>query len=458
MNTPDSDESDELLEALKASPENVTLRRATVRALLRAQRLADAESVLREALRRSPDDESWKLSLADVFDREARRSEAWAIYESLTQGDRPSAAALLAFARSLAAAGDDAAAAQHYRRAVAADPAATDPSLERKFGAGRPPESSEGAPPRRSAWRSDDGGDTRDGDEDGGPAPEVERPRVTFADVGGMDAVKEEIRMKILHPVHHPELYRAYGKSSGGGILMYGPPGCGKTHLARATAGEVRAAFISVGISDVLDMWIGQSEQKLHELFESARRSGPCVLFFDEVDAIGASRADMRSSGGRHLINQFLAEMDGIGASNEGVLVLAATNAPWHVDPAFRRPGRFDRVIFVPPPDEPARASILETMLRGKPLGKVDVTRLAKLTKDLSGADLKGVVDRCIEVKLRESMRRGAPSPIATADLERALADVRPSTAEWFATARNYALFANQGGLYDDIRKYLKLS
>ena len=142
----------------------------------------------------------------------------------------------------------------------------------------------------------------------------------------------------------------AYGKKVGGGILMYGPPGCGKTHLARATAGEVQAKFMSIGINDVLDMWMGNSERNLHSLFEQARRNRPCVLFFDEVGRIGRQqRSDMRQSSGRHLVNQFLAEMDGTTSNNEGVLILGATNAPWHVDSAFRRPGRFDQVLFVPP-------------------------------------------------------------------------------------------------------------
>src|SRR5258708_34380148 len=193
-----------------------------------------------------------------------------------------------------------------------------------------------------------------------------------------MENVKEEVRMKIIHPLRHPELYKAYGKTAGGGKLMYGPPGCGKTHLARATAGEIKAAFIPVGISDVLDMWIGNSEKNLHEIFDRGRRSRPCVLFFDEVDALGANRHDMRQSAGRHLINQFLSEMDGVQASNEGVLILAATNAPWHLDPAFRRPGRFDRVLFVPPPDAVARAAILRILIKAKPTGAVDFETVAK--------------------------------------------------------------------------------
>jgi SpoVK/Ycf46/Vps4 family AAA+-type ATPase len=252
-------------------------------------------------------------------------------------------------------------------------------------------------------------------------------------------------------------LYNAYGKAIGGGILMYGPPGCGKTHLARATAGESSAGFISVGINDVLEMWLGNSERNLHQLFEQARRNKPCVLFFDEVDALAASRADMRTSGARHLINQFLSEMDGVDTSNDGLLILAATNAPWHVDPAFCRPGRFDRILFVPPPDAPARASILRVMLKGKPQENIDADHVAKRTDGFSGADLKAVVDQAIEAKLRDAMKAGIPKPLVTKDLLAAAGALKPSTKEWFSTARNYALYSNQGGTYDDILKYLKM-
>jgi SpoVK/Ycf46/Vps4 family AAA+-type ATPase len=272
-----------------------------------------------------------------------------------------------------------------------------------------------------------------------------------------MESVKEEIRLKIIHPLKHPELYQAYGKAIGGGILMYGPPGCGKTHLARATAGEIQAGFIAVGISDVLDMWIGNSERNLHELFEHARRNKPCVLFFDEVDALGASRADMRQHAGRMLINQFLSEMDGVQASNDGVLILAATNAPWHLDSAFRRPGRFDRILFVPPPDVAARAAILRLQLRGKPVDDIDVDHVAKKADGFSGADLRAVVDRSVEAKLREAMKSGVPKPLATKDLISAASSQKATTREWFASARNYALYSNQGGIYDDILTYLKL-
>ena len=181
------------------------------------------------------------------------------------------------------------------------------------------------------------------------------------------------------------------------------------------------------------------------------------MLFFDEVDALGASRADMKTSGGRHLINQFLNELDGVQSSNEGVLVLGATNAPWHLDSAFRRPGRFDRILFVPPPDAAARAAIFRILLSGKPQEDLDFDGIAAKTDGFSGADLKAVVDQSIEVKLREALRSGVPQPLRSKDLLQAASKLKPTTREWFATARNYALYSNQGGAYDDILRYLKL-
>ena len=212
-----------------------------------------------------------------------------------------------------------------------------------------------------------------------------------------------------------------------------------------------------VGINEVLDMWIGQSERNLHAIFENARSHKPCVLFFDEVDALGASRAQLHGGTQRQVINQFLAELDGVSSTNEGVLILAATNAPWHLDSAFRRPGRFDRILFVPPPDAEARAAILRILCRGTPLEEPDYDLLSKKTDGFSGADLKAVVDVAVEKKLREALRDGVPKPLTTKDLAAAAATVKPSTKEWFATARNYALYSNQGGVYDDILKYLKM-
>ena len=442
------DELKTLREAVQCSPHNLPLRRHLAETLLKHGLAAEAEQEYRDALALAPDDRELKLGLARAFFQQGKASHALVIIEDLTKGSDASAHAHVLHAKLLAGTGDIEKAVRQYRRGIEKDPTAADPEFAGRLGIDASDAASETVDGKvRASW-----------DEEPSPlAAEIERPTIRFDDVGGMESIKEEIRLKIIHPLQHPELYKAYGKAIGGGILLYGPPGCGKTHLARATAGEIHAGFIAVGISDVLDMWIGNSERNLHELFEQARRNRPCVLFFDEVDALGASRADMRQHAGRMLINQFLSEMDGVKASNDGVLILAATNAPWHLDSAFRRPGRFDRILFVPPPDAPARAAILRLHLRAKPVKDIDFDHLGKKTEGFSGADLRAVVDVAIEGKLRDAMKSGVPQPITTKDLVTSAASLKPTTRDWFSTARNYALYSNQGGIYDDILTYLKL-
>jgi AAA+ superfamily predicted ATPase len=437
-----------LRQALEVSPDNVPLRRHLAQVLSGLGRHDEAEQELREALAMAADSAELKLDLAGVYYQQAKYTQALVIVEDLAKGAAPPAKALVLYARILLQRGDVANAVAQYKLAIEADPDAGDQELAERLGVVPEEEAGEVFEGRvREPWQGP-AGETQ---------AEVERPKIAFDDVGGMDDLKEEIGMKIIYPMQHPEIYRAYGKEIGGGIMMYGPPGCGKTHLARATAGQISAGFLAVGISDVLEMWMGNSERNLHALFEQARYNKPCVLFFDEVDALGGRRSDMHSGSARQLINQFLSELDGIESSNEGVLVLAATNAPWHVDPAFRRPGRFDRVLFVPPPDREARAAILRIHSRNKPTKSLDFDGLAKRTEGFSGADLKAIVDMAVEAKLREAMKAGVPSPLTTKDLVGAAKTLRPTTREWFATARNYALYSNQGGLYDDVLKYLKL-
>jgi AAA+ superfamily predicted ATPase len=449
---PSNDTIAALREALRVSPTNVPLHKHLAESLLKLGRFDEAELAYREGLAVAPRNVDLKLGLAGAYYQQQKNSPALVVIEDLLEQSDPPPAAYIWHARLLVRAGEPQRAAYQYRQGVELDAAVADADLARELGVS----------PKSREYDDEEIVDGRVRQRAGDLPPDsfeadIERPKTTFQDVGGMEPVKEEIRMKIILPLAHPEMFQAYGKKVGGGILLYGPPGCGKTYLARATAGEVKAGFLSVGISDVLDMWIGSSEKNLHELFEQARRNQPCVLFFDEVDALGASRADMRHSGGRHLINQFLAELDGIDAANEGLLILAATNAPWHLDNAFRRPGRFDRIVFVPPPDSPARAAILQLMLAGKPTDGVDFDQVAKKTADFSGADLKAVVDQAVEAKLRDAMKSGQLQPLRTKDLLAAASGVKPSTREWFATARNYALYSNQGGAYDEILKYLKL-
>ncbi|OHX66668.1 ATP-binding protein [Flammeovirga pacifica] len=280
---------------------------------------------------------------------------------------------------------------------------------------------------------------------------------VTFSDVGGMQKVKKEIDLKIIKPLQNADLYKAYGKKVGGGILLYGPPGCGKTFIAKATAGEVNAKFIHVSLNDILDMWMGNSEKNLHQVFENARQNTPCVLFFDEIDALGANRSNFKNTSGRNIINQFLQELDGAENNNDGLLILGATNTPWHLDPAFRRPGRFDRILFIPPPDLEAREEILKLKLDGKPISNIDYSKVAKKTEEYSGADMEAIIDIAIEKKLEASFEDGIPKPIETKDLLQSTKSHAPTTKEWFTSARNYALFSNAAGIYDDVLDYLKI-
>ncbi|MCR6486060.1 ATP-binding protein [Amycolatopsis sp. OK19-0408] len=294
-----------------------------------------------------------------------------------------------------------------------------------------------------------------------GPAPaeltaDVEQPRVTLADVGGMTDVKKRLDAAFLAPMRNPELRKLYGKSLRGGLLLYGPPGNGKTFLAKAVAGELRARFLAVGLDEVLDMWLGNSERNLHELFLAARRAAPCVVFFDELDAIGQKRSRLAGAAARNVVAQLLVELDGVTEDNEGVFVLAATNAPWDVDTALRRPGRFDRTLLVLPPDEPARAAILEYHLRDRPVAGIDLKQLAKRTDGWSGADLAHLCETASERALLASVESGVPREIGMADLLGALPEIRPSAAAWFAAARNVVLYANADGAYDELAGYLK--
>lgn len=292
--------------------------------------------------------------------------------------------------------------------------------------------------------------------DDAPPAHDTLRPTVTLADVGGLDNVKERIEMSFLGPMRQPELRKLFGKQLRGGLLLYGPPGCGKSFLAEALAGELGTAWLSVQLHDVLDMWVGSSERNLHGIFESARAAAPCVLFIDELDAIGQRRTNLRNSGVRNTVNQLLVELDGASSDNEGVYVIGATNHPWEVDPALRRSGRFGQMVLVPPPDEPARAAILRTHLADRPVENIDLARAAKRTAGFSGADLAQVCERAAERALADSVRSGEVRMITMADVESSLDEMRPSTAAWFDVARNVVQFSNEGGEYDELAEYIK--
>jgi SpoVK/Ycf46/Vps4 family AAA+-type ATPase len=427
-----------LKEALKFSPENIPLKKYLADTLLNASRLDEAEKEYLELLAINDTLET-KGSLAKVFYLKGEYSKCNVILEEVIHNGSGGFEVLILHAKALLKEHEITKARETYKKALSINPAFRDDELDKEL--------------RLSAGMVEN---DEEEDEDF-ESPFIQKADINFNDVGGMANIKKEIELKIIRPLQHPELYKAYGKKAGGGILLYGPPGCGKTYIAKATAGQVNARFISVGLNDILDMWMGNSEKNLHNVFEIARQNTPCVLFFDEIDALGASRSDMKQSSGRHLINQFLQELDGIDGNNDGVLILGATNTPWHLDSAFRRPGRFDRIIFIPPPDAEARESILQLKLKNKPVESIDYKSLAGKTENYSGADIEAIIDIAIEEKLEESFTDGIPKPLSTKDITNALKKHKASTSEWFATAKNFALFANESGLYDDILTYMKI-
>jgi transitional endoplasmic reticulum ATPase len=426
-----------LREALQHSPDNTLLRMLLADNLLNMNRLEEAEKEYSQVLKTSNNLKA-RTGLAKVYYQKGNYSTCNVILEQVIDEGQQDIEILTLYAKGLLKENAVAKAMETYQKALAINPNHFDEELD-------------------SHLRVRGHNMVEEQDDETFDHRFLQKPTVNFSDVGGMETVKKEIELKIIKPLMHPELYKAYGKKIGGGILLYGPPGCGKTFLARATAGQVNARFINVSLNDILDMWVGNSEKNLHDIFELARNNTPCVLFIDEIDALGASRSDMKQSSGRHLINQFLQELDGINSTNEGVLIMGATNTPWNLDPAFRRPGRFDRIIFVPPPDEVTRESILRLKLKNKPADAIDYGQVARKMENHSGADIDAVIDIAIELKLEASFTDGIPRPIDTKDLLSAVKKHKPSTQEWFTTAKNFAMFANDTGLYDDILSYLKI-
>ncbi|BBK76131.1 MULTISPECIES: ATP-binding protein [Clostridium] len=284
---------------------------------------------------------------------------------------------------------------------------------------------------------------------------------VYFSDVGGLENLKNIIRMKIIEPFTNPGLFQRFRKKIGGGILLFGPPGCGKTYIAMATAGECNAKFIPVHITDILDPYLGVSAQNIKDIFSSARAKKPCILFFDEVDTIGYNRSKLSSEHMRPIIDQLLSEIEGIDTSTDKMLIIGATNMPWDVDSAFKRPGRFDKIIFVPPPDIKARGKIFELKLKERPVEEINYEVLAKLTELYSGADIDNVVEVATENVINEILLSGIERNITMEDLVKAIQSTKPSTIDWLRTIKNYVKYANQSGLYDDvdsfISKYKKL-
>jgi transitional endoplasmic reticulum ATPase len=431
-------ELSDLIEAADLSPGKGGLLRAVVRA---AEEAVDPDDALRwfGTVDPRPYDDAARIHVAEYLADVAPAGAGlrW------VEGQSP--VLCLARARLLLDEDRPGEAAEAYKAAVAGDPSLKDDDIE------------EALAPRRASM-----GDNvvslrgpRAVEAAEAPVSRTARESKTFADVGGLEDVKRDISRKIILPFKKPGLFDKFKRKAGGGVLLYGPPGCGKTMMARATAGEVGASFISTEISEVLDMYIGQSEKRLASVFDNARRSKPAVLFFDEIEALAARRRFGHADHGASLVSTFLNEMDGVNANNEGVLILAATNVPWAIDTAFRRPGRFDRVIFIPPPDREARLAILTMAFRDRPNEGINLEPIVNATSGFSGADLVGLVKSACDFAIEESLEGDKVVPVKQKHLNEAAKTMKPTTLEWLSQARNFAKYANEGGLYDDVTAFL---
>jgi len=426
---------------------------------------------LRKAVEAMPDDVPLRLHLATMLLRAGQRDEAVRHLGAVLQRDPGNAEALGLLREPASGSGSAEVAGQppsaagdiSPERAVVRPPSPEEESRGEARGPGQPPQYdwSQAEDELRDVLPAMFIGEGETADSasagiDEADAYDAEHAGLTLADVAGMTEVKQRLEAAFLAPMRNPDLRRLYGKSLRGGLLLYGPPGCGKTFIARAVAGELGARFIAVSFADIIDMFVGQSERNIHELFEVARRNAPCVLFLDEVDAIGQKRSQLRHTPMRSAVNQLLLELDDISGHNEGVFLLAATNHPWDVDSALRRPGRFDRTLLVLPPDTAAREGVFRYHLKDRPVAGIDLAKLARQTDGYSGADIAHICETAAERALMDSVRLGEPRMIGTPDLEAAIAEVKPSLAAWFDVARNVALFANEGGTYDDLAAYLR--
>jgi len=461
-----------LRDALAQSPHNVALLLLFGHACLDEIHLDEAYEAFSRILNLDPDHLDAQFGLARTLVLQGDTSAAAVRAERILQRKPQSAAAHLLLSRIHLAENHRARAIEHFHRAIEIDSSASDPALEAELGKNvRPPLKERITSPLDLLEEPDAYSEIQqefpeESYDDPPPfdwRPETffapgdsERLRISFRDVGGMEAVKEEIRLKIIYPLQHPDLYKAYGRKTGGGILLYGPPGCGKTLMLRATAGEVSCNYMAVGLHEIFDPYYGSIERNLHQIFETARANTPCVLVFDELDSLAPDRRTVRDSQVRNVVNQFLSELDGIRSENQRILVIGATNAPWQLDPALRRPGRFDHAIFVPPPDPAARTQIIRLLAGDKPIADLDVESLARATEGFSGADLKWVFERAVEVALAGAIHAGRIVPISMTSLLEVARAHAPGTRDWIEGLQQSAPAAKQDALYNEVRKFFQ--
>lgn len=444
-----------LNEALAQSPDNVSLLLLYAQACCEDMQLGKARKSFEKVLTLEPDHPQAQLGIARVLMLEGDTSGAAVRAERVIQRDERHAPAHLLLSQIHLMEGDRPRALEAARRAVGLDGGIADAALEAGLGVRlqdlvRPLERRS----ERSNWEpsADDLSDpllkstSTDFDEESSPSDwqeEVrfspgaeERRAVTFDDLSGLEYVKEMLSMRIIHPLQHPDLFQTYGRKSGGGVLLYGPPGCGKTLLLRALAGETNCHYMSVGLHEIMDPYAGSSERNLHEIFEEARSHEACLMVIDEVEALATSRSKLRESNSRSLVNQFLSELDGLMSSNSRVFVVGATSAPWQLDAAVCRPGRFDQCLHVEPPNEEERFELIQVLASRRPVHNLDADKLAAATKDFSGADLTWVFNHATDQAIAETLDSGTPATISMNSLLIAARNMEPGTLAWTQLAK----------------------
>jgi SpoVK/Ycf46/Vps4 family AAA+-type ATPase len=454
-----------MMPSLEAAPQNWELRLHLAELYRLDGKHSEAATLVKEG-RPFPEDEEIRLTACGILATD-ERDLALELLDQIISANKACARAYLQKADIYRARGMEAEARKNYNVAAVIDESLEDPDFEAWLDGtdSAPPAKVEKTPlaathsalpflPDTAEVEKVEPDDFIETDSEVDEMLAQQDRLIDFSDIGGMEALKERIRMSIIYPFKNKDLFKKFKKRSGGGLLFYGPPGCGKTLISRATAGECGAHFINISIHDILSKWIGESEQKVHELFTTARRKAPTIIFIDEVDALGVKRSDAGHTAS--LVNTLLTEIDGASSNNEDVLVIGATNTPWRIDSAFRRPGRFDHVLFVPPPDQEARESIFQIMLDDIPQEKLDFKKLAKASEKFSGADIRSAVEKASESVIQEIMRTGKEGIVTQKQLLASLKTTRPTTLEWLEQASNYASYANQSGLYDDLSDYLK--
>jgi transitional endoplasmic reticulum ATPase len=258
-----------------------------------------------------------------------------------------------------------------------------------------------------------------------------EKPSLRFQDVAGLEDVKEDIRLKMIYPFQHVDLAAKFGIRPGGGVLLYGPPGTGKTLLARATAGEIDAAFFRISAADVLSKWVGEAEQNIKKLFDAAAAEPRAIIFIDEIESLIPARRDEGSSVMQRVVPQILQGIEGFDKkADRAILFMGATNVPWQLDPAVLRPGRFDEKVFIPLPDTQARRQMLQMYLAHRPLAAdVNLDDVAKSLEGFSGADLKYICDRSAVIPFLQSVASGTEGQINRAILDDAIHDTPRSVS-----------------------------